>query len=141
MKHQKISPNEFLIKLEVGDDILESMKKFAEELKIEGGVFQGIGAVQKARLRVYNTKTKSYEDHEVNEQCEIISLIGNIAKLGKEIIIHAHMGLGKKDLNQIGGHVDIGCIVNPMAEIYFKSFDKKIEREKDPATGLNMLKF
>src|SRR3954470_24740674 len=59
----------------------------------------GLGAVSGVTISYWNGETKKYETHELTEQMEVTSLIGNVALRDEEPFIHAHVNLGRHDLS------------------------------------------
>jgi predicted DNA-binding protein with PD1-like motif len=58
MKHKK-KRSIFIVSLDVGERILESLASFCEKNNILSGFFNGIGAVDRAELMHYSVKTKN----------------------------------------------------------------------------------
>ena len=106
--------------------------------RIEGGSFSGIGAFQQATLAYWNRETKKYEPIEVNEQVEVLTISGSIARSGKEPKIHAHAVLGRRSGSTIAGHVLKGTVL-PTLELFIVDYGKRLTRSRDPATGLWLL--
>ena len=138
MKFHKLSDREYLLLLR-NEDILESLKKFAEQENITSGYFTGLGAMSAVKVSLYDFETKTYKMAEFNESTEIVSLIGNFAMMDNKPIVHAHMSVSKEDMSVVGGHVMDGCVAR-VGEIHIRRTDAKIERAKDEETGLNMVK-
>src|SRR4030065_1338086 len=103
-------------RFEEGDDLLESVRKVAEEKKIKAGAFFVIGALKNAVVGFY--KEGNYANIELKEHLEIASCTGNIA-LGPEdeIIVHAHIVVSNEKGQAFGGHLFQGNRVGPTAEL------------------------
>lgn len=129
----------FVIRLEQGDDILKSLKDFAEKQRIRAAFFEGIGSLYQAKLGHYDfgaTKTYKYETFE--EDLEILALSGNVSRMGPDAIPHAHVTLGRRDFSVIGGHLEEGSLAN-MVEVNFGRLPGSLEKAKDSSIGLNLL--
>lgn len=122
----------------MGDEILASLKGFAETRKIRGAVFQGIGSLHKAKLGHYDFKTKQYSFEVFEDDLEILSLEGNISTMDDDALPHAHATLGRRDFTVIGGHLDEGSLAN-MVEIVVQEMPGKLVKAKDDKMGLNLL--
>lgn len=110
MKYRKEKDN-YLVCLEIGDDIIESLIKFAKYAGLHGATLQGIGAVDHAEIGYFDIVAKDYLKKEVDEQREMLSLQGNIGVTREgEIIVHAHVILGDGEMNCVGGHLFSGRI-------------------------------
>ncbi len=127
-----------MIRLEKGDDILASIKQFAEANKIGAALFEGIGSLNTAKLGHYDFVTKNYKYEVFSEDLEILSLSGNVSTLNKAVLPHAHVTLGKRDFSVIGGHLDEGSLAN-MVEIGLATLPGKLVKAKDDEVGLNLL--
>src|SRR5713226_1975163 len=67
-------PATFVIRLEMGDDILGSIKRLAKAKRIRAAMFEGIGSLNKARLGHYDFRTKNYKYELFEEDLEILTL-------------------------------------------------------------------
>jgi len=129
----------FVLRLEQGDDILKTLRQFAEAKKVRAGFFEGIGSLYKARLGHYDFQdTKTYKYETFDEDLEILSLSGNISTMNQHALPHAHATLGRRDFTVIGGHLEEGSLAN-MVEINLAKLPGKLEKAKDTNVGLNLL--
>ncbi len=137
--HFREDNNRFLIVLELGDEIISSLTEFAERKNIEGGFFEGIGALNEAEIGWFDLETKQYIKKELFGQREILSLKGNIARdeAGKPIV-HCHILLGARDFTCEGGHLFSGRI-SVTCEIFLEP-TSPIIRGIDDITGLKLWK-
>lgn len=139
IKYQETDTDSFLIRLDSGDDIIESLEKFANIEHIQSASFQGLGSLQRARIGHFDFQnTHQYNFHEFREDLEVLSAIGNITLLENKPIVHVHLSLSRRDCSQIGGHADRGCIVN-LLEIQLKKMKTVFHRKKDAKFGLNII--
>lgn len=129
----------FVIRLEQGDDILKSIKQFAEAKKVGAAFFEGIGSLYKARLGHYDFReTRTYKYETFNEDLEILTLSGNVSTLNEHALPHAHVTLGRRDFSVIGGHLEEDSLAN-MVEVNLSLLPGKLEKAKDSTVGLNLL--
>src|SRR5436309_1728117 len=120
-----MGPGRFMIRLEMGDDILASIKSFAEAKKIRAAMFEGIGSLNTAKLGHYDFTTKNYKYEVFREDLEILTLSGNISTLERFPLPHAHVTLGRRDFTVIGGHLDEGSLSN-MVEVGLNTMPGKL---------------
>lgn len=132
--------NKYIVRLNVGEDIVESVKKFAQEQNIKFGTVTGIGAVNKAKIGLFNTETKEYQSTILEEDMEIISLAGNITEMNGEPYIHLHIALANSEHNVKAGHLNM-AVISATGEIIIEAIDGYVDREFDDDIGLNLLKF
>jgi uncharacterized protein len=129
----------FVLRLEQGDDILKTLKLFAQSKKIQAAFFEGIGSLYKARLGHYDFQdTKTYKFQTFDEDLEILSLSGNVSTMERNALPHAHATLGRRDFTVIGGHLEEGSLAN-MVEVNLAKLPGKLEKAKDSNVGLNLL--
>ena len=129
---------DFLLVLDDGDDVMQSLTDFARRSGIAGASLHGIGAFSQATIAYWNKTTKVYEEIAVDEQVEVLSIAGSLATSGDDIKVHAHVTLGRRDGSAIGGHL-LRAAVFPTLEVFVSDTGARLVREKDPATGLMLL--
>ena len=80
---------------------------------------------------------KKYSDKTFSGQIEIASFLGNVAMMGKDIVVHAHGVFADHSFKAYAGHVK-KMIVSATCEVVFHILPGKIERIYDKYTGLNL---
>lgn len=128
------------IRLDEGDEIIESLMDICSREKIENAVFWGIGACRKADIGHYDPENKEYHSKTLEGKMEIVSLTGNVTIVDSAPLIHAHIALGLQDFSMQGGHVN-SVEVNPTCEIVLLPIEGKLEREFSEKAGLKLQKF
>lgn len=131
--------NDFFIRFDRGEEVVEGIKKFCEEQEIAAGFFLAIGAVNEIKLSHYDIETKKYNEKHFNQKLEIDHFFGNIAIMSQQIIIHAHGIFSDKNMKCFGGHVK-SMRVAATCEIYLKAFKAALERLYSKEIGLNLIK-
>lgn len=101
-----------------GDEIISGLLDFAEKNHIKNGHFTGLGAIDKATLRWSDPVNKTPAKTEIDEEAEVVSLVGSIAKDkdGKPGV-HAHTVFALQDGSTRGGHLQ-SARVSIVAEIF-----------------------
>lgn len=127
-----------LIRFDKGEEVIETLKQYCGDNRIQAGSFQALGAAGNILLSYYNLATKEYEDRKIQEDVEIVSMLGNIAVLKDTIIVHTHGVFSKQDFSTIGGHIK-SLTVSATCEISLTTIPGKISRAYDETTGLNLL--
>src|SRR5688572_30107534 len=69
----------FVLVFATGDEILSELLRFAKEQKIASGHFTAIGGCSRVTLGFFDMEKRNYDRTPVDEQVEVMSLIGNIA--------------------------------------------------------------
>ena len=128
----------YLIRLDAGDKIIESLRSLCEQDKIGAGAFNGLGAVGEAELGWFDRDAKDYRAIRIEEPCEIASLHGNVTLLDGKPFIHCHAALSDRTFGVRGGHLR-EAVVSAACEIVLTTYCEEIGRKKDEATGLCLL--
>ena len=130
--------SKYVLRADVLEEIIVELGEFCKERKIEAGKFFAIGAAKEVKLGWYDVDAKEYTWKEYKEKLEIVSLLGNIAWKGEEVIVHAHGSFSNQQMQVVGGHV-AKLVVGAACEIVLEKFDGHIEKAHDPQTGLNLM--
>jgi len=132
-------------RLETGDDVLLGIKRVAEEQEVSTGLFTLIGAVDRARWGFYNPSKRIYQVETWRpgalgpRALEILSCMGNIAKLDDETVVHGHITFKGFRQPTVGGHLMEGCRVNPTAELSIIKGSGVLGRRRNPELNLALL--
>ena len=110
----------------------------AKENGLSAARFTAIGAFSDATLGYFDMEKKEYEEIPVDEQVEVLSLVGDIALFEGEPKLHAHAVLGRSDGTTRGGHL-LGAHVQPTLEVVIVESPEHLRRETDEETGLPLL--
>lgn len=138
MKSRKTTDG-YLVRCDIGDEVVSTLTSFAVENKISSGTVIGIGALQDIVLGYFDMTKKEYLRKEFNGIYELLSLSGNFAKLNSETTLHCHAVISDAEYNVKGGHLFSGVIAIT-GEFYIRPADTEINRELDKFTGLNLIK-
>jgi len=133
----KVRRNEtgFLVVLDVGDEIIESLKKLAVTERIGEASLAGIGAVRDVVLGYIDLDQKGYLKRELGAaSMELVSLTGNLATLKGEPVAHCHAVVGDREMRVYGGHL-FQAVTSVTVEIFLRVFDGEIMRQFDPDSG------
>jgi uncharacterized protein len=92
------NPKTFAVILDTGDEVLSSLRAVAQTEKLAGSSFKAIGALSDVELGWFNWEARKYQTAvKLQEQVELLSLIGDIAMKDGEPQVHAHLVIGRKD--------------------------------------------
>jgi hypothetical protein len=101
---------------DIGDEPMSVLQRFCEEHEVTAARFTAIGAFRSAVLGYFNWERKQYDRIPVDEQVEVLSLIGDVALSDGKPKIHAHAVLGRHDGSTRGGHL-LEAQVRPTLEV------------------------
>lgn len=132
--------DQIIVKLAVGEGIMASMEALAEKENIRAATLTGIGAVDKVDLAFFQLSTKTYDNHQLEEEFEVLSLNGSLTLNDGKRHPHLHIVLGRSDLSVLGGHLN-EAYTSVTMEIYVTVLDGAIERSQDETVGLKLMDF
>ena len=118
-----------------GDEILSGLAEFAERKKLTTGYFTAIGALERARFGWFDPLHKAYRDIPIEQQVELISLIGDVGLVNGAPQIHAHGAVGLHDGGVRGGHL-LEAIAWPTVELFFTACPTRLFKRNDDETDL-----
>lgn len=123
---------------DVGEEAAAGLLKVAEEHNLTAARVTGIGAFSHAVLGYFDLEKRRYREIAVDEQVEVLSLIGNFALHGADKKVHAHVVVGKAGGTAHGGHLLKGW-VRPTLEVLIVESPGFLARKIDENTGLPLL--
>ncbi len=135
MQTKRIENHGWVIRIQRGEKIVETLKIFCQKQKITGGFFFGLGAVDQVELAHYDVGKKKYSSVKFNQPLEMTNITGSIGQ-EKELIIHAHATFSDTKMQALAGHL-VEAIVSGTAEIYLIKLPA-LPKKFDPATGLKI---
>jgi uncharacterized protein len=98
-----------------------------------------IGAFSAAQVGWFDLAAKKYKPIDVREQCEVLSLIGDIARGDDgKASLHLHAVVGLQDGSVRGGHFLSG-VVSPTLEIVITETAAHMRRKKRPDLGIALI--
>jgi uncharacterized protein len=142
MRYKRIadSPKTFVVVLSEGEEIPSSLQRFAKDDHLLGASFKAIGALSCVELGWFDWETKSYRTSvKLDEQVELLSLVGDIATKDSEPQIHAHLVVGRADGTAHGGHL-LSATVRPTCELVLTESPRELQKEYDPESGLALIR-
>jgi predicted DNA-binding protein with PD1-like motif len=130
----------FAVVFDSGDEAFAGLSAFARDRRLSAAQITAIGAFEKAVLGYFDWQRKDYVRIPVNEQVEVVSLIGDVA-LGPDgdPKLHAHVVLGRRDGVALGGHLLEGR-VRPTLEVVVVESPAHLRKKHDPETGLALIR-
>ncbi|MCL4330691.1 MAG: DUF296 domain-containing protein [Candidatus Thermoplasmatota archaeon] len=122
-----------ILKVEDGEDVLETLGRIAEFYRVESGTIQwGIGMLHDIEIGYFNGK--EYEKKKYDESAEIVSFHGSIA--ANDPRFHIHTSFAGRDHAVHGGHL-FSAKVGPLLEVEIHVVNTiRISREINKKSGL-----
>ncbi|PYR87826.1 MAG: hypothetical protein DMF84_30535 [Acidobacteria bacterium] len=128
----------FVLVLATGDEAMKTLASFATEQGLGGSHFSAIGACSRAVVAYFDWPAKQYRHIPIEEQTEVLSLVGDITLEDAGPKVHAHVVLGKADATAYGGHL-IEASVRPTLEIVVTELPRHLHRRIDRESGLALI--
>ena len=128
----------FVVVLATGDEPIQTLMSFAAAQRLGGSHFTAIGAFSRAVVAYFDWSAKQYRHIRIDEQVEVLSLLGDITLEDSKPKVHAHAVVGKSDGTAHGGHL-IEATVRPTLEIVTSELPRHLHRRFDPESGLALI--
>lgn len=95
----------FVIVGDPGDDAVDTIGRFARDQNLSAASLTAVGAFARATVGWFDREAKDYRRIAVAEQCEVLSLLGDVAVGDDAPVAHIHAVLGLADGTVRGGHL------------------------------------
>jgi len=128
----------FVLVFKTGEQVTAPLLEFARAQDIDAASLTGIGAFERVTLGYFEIQKRDYERIPIDEQVEVVSLLGNVARGDDGPKLHAHVVVGRKDGSAHGGHL-LEAVVRPTLEIVLVETPAHLRRRMDPSTGLALI--
>jgi uncharacterized protein len=137
MKYLKNGPY-YLLKLEPGDEIIETLVGFLKKHRVRSGFLTAIGAGEDLTLGCFDLNTKTYHKRTFKGDHEIAALVGNTGWDGENPICHIHAVISSPKFATFAGHLFSGR-VTVTCEVALVPGTRRISRKVEPFCGLKLL--
>lgn len=128
----------FVVIADLGDESVAMLSDFARERGLSGAQITAVGAFTDATVGWYDRERQDYRRIEINEQCEVLSLVGDVALSDGEPQVHVHAVLGLSDGSVRGGHLLSGHVW-PTLEVVVRETPAELRRTFRPELGLSLI--
>lgn len=128
----------YAIIFDAGDECISLLEEFAKKQHLSAAQFTGIGAFQRVTLGYFDWERKEYIKNEIDEQVEVLSLLGDVAEKDGVAKVHPHVVVGKRDSRAYGGHL-LRAIVRPTLEVILTESPQYLAKRHDPESGLALI--
>ena len=129
----------FVLVLDPGEEAFGAITAFAKAENVKGASLTALGAFERATVGWFDLAKRDYPKIEIAEQCEALSLIGDVAIDDSGApSLHLHAVLGLSDGSTRGGHL-LRASVRPTLEVMLKETPSELRRKKRPELGLALI--
>jgi predicted DNA-binding protein with PD1-like motif len=141
MKWQQVEASPasvYVMVLAPGEDALAEITGFAREQGLGASQVTAVGAFSRAVVGWFDRAAKDYRRIGVDEQCEVLSLLGDIAVGEDGPTAHLHAVLGLSDGTTRGGHLLEGRVW-PTLEVIVRDSPAALAKIHRPELGLALI--
>jgi uncharacterized protein len=136
--HEDEGLRTFAIVFATDDEAMRGLTDFAAEHRLKAAQFTAIGALSRVVVAFFDWKSKEYQHMPIEEQVEVLSLVGDISQERGAPKVHAHVVVGKADATAHGGHL-IEARVRPTLEVVLTEMPRHLQRRFDSTSGLSLI--
>jgi predicted DNA-binding protein with PD1-like motif len=129
----------YAVIFDTGDEAMAGLLHFAKREGLGAAHFTAIGAFSRVMLGYFDLDKTDYIRIPVEEQVEVLSLVGDVALKDGEPVVHAHVVVGRSDGTTRGGHLLEGR-VRPTLEVMLVETPGHLQRRFDPETNLALIR-
>jgi uncharacterized protein len=128
----------YVVVCDPGDEAVEALTQFARAEQLEAAQISAVGAFEHATVGWFDRAAKDYRRIPVDEQCELLSLLGDIAEGQDGPILHMHVVLGLSDGTTRGGHL-LEARVFPTLEAVVTETPAELRKVLRPDIGIALI--
>lgn len=132
--------NTYMLRIDVGEEIMASLKAMCAQEGIRLARVSAIGAAEGGAIGVYDLAEQRYHREDLEGFMEIASLAGSVTEMNGEPYIHLHATLADQQNVVHGGHV-IELRVGATCEMFVDTLEGTVTREKSEELGINLWTF
>lgn len=136
--NQSAQETTYAVVFGAGDEVIGGLTRFAEENHISAARITGIGAIHSGVVAWLNPQTKTYRTIHIDQQAEVLSLLGDIAMYQGKPVVHVHMVVAFSDGTAHGGHL-LQAHVWPTLEVIVSSYPQSLYKKFDPGKGIAVI--
>lgn len=128
----------YIVVADPGDEAAGMLGEFARDQGLTAAQLTAVGAFARATVGWFDRDAKDYRAIEVDEQCEVLSLLGDVAMGEDGPAVHAHMVLGLANGTVRGGHLLRGEVW-PTLEVIVREAPAELRKTFRPDIGLALI--
>src|SRR5262245_15830073 len=128
----------YVVVCDPGEEAVAALTQFARSERLEAAQITAVGAFEHATVGWFDPRTKQYRSNPVDQQCELVSLIGDVAMGEDGPILHMHAALGLSDGTTRGGHLLEGRVF-PTLEAVVTETPAELRKVMRPDIGIALI--
>ena len=128
----------YVVVCDPGDEAVSALTQFARAEDLEAAQITAVGGFERATVGWFDPVTRDYRRIPVDEQCELLSLVGDVAEGQDGPILHVHAVLGLSDGTKRGGHLLEGRVF-PTLEAIVTEAPAELRKVLHPELGIALI--
>jgi uncharacterized protein len=128
----------YVVVCDPGDEAVSTLTQFARSEGLEAAQISAVGAFESAVVGWFDPAAREYRRIEVDQQCELLSLLGDIAVGEDGPVLHVHAVLGLPDGTTRGGHLLEGRVY-PTLEAVVTETPAQLRKVMRPEIGIALI--
>ena len=128
----------YVVVCDPGDEAVSALAQFARSERLEAAQITAVGGFERATVGWFDPAAGDYRRIPVDEQCEVLSLIGDVAEGQDGPSVHVHVVLGLSDGTTRGGHLLEGRVF-PTLEVIIREAPAELRKVMNPDIGIALI--
>ena len=128
----------YVLVADPGEHALEVIAALAKSERLSSAQITAIGAFSRATVGWFDRSIRTYRQIPIDRQCEVLSLVGDIALDEDEPSVHVHAVLGLDTGEVRGGHLLDGEVW-PTLEVIVEEAPAMLVKRYRPEIGLPLI--
>ena len=128
----------YVVVCDPGEEAVAALDRFARGERLEASQITAVGGFERATVGWFDPAAKEYRLIPVDEQCEVLSLIGDVAEGPGGASLNMNVVLGLSDGTTRGGHL-IDALVFPTLEVLVTETPAELRKVMHPDLGIALI--
>lgn len=128
----------YVVVCDPGDEAIASLTEFARSEQLEAAQITAVGGFERATVGWFDPSTSQFRRNAVDEQSELVSLVGDVAMGPDGPVVHVHAALGLSDGTTRGGHLIEGRVF-PTLEAVVRETPAQLRKVMRPDIGIAVI--
>ena len=137
MYFAKVNTNTYLLRLEKGEQLNASSKKFCQEKSIQNASITALGSIENPTLAHYRVDTKKYREERLTGIFELANLTGTIGMFKGQPFVHTHVTVTDEKMRAFGGHL-VEATVSATVEVFIADLGTDFGKSHSEEIGLRL---
>jgi uncharacterized protein len=128
----------YVVVCDAGDEAVAALEQFARAERLEAAQITAVGGFERTTVGWFDRATKQFRHIPVDQPCEVLSLIGDVAEGQDGPSLNIHVVLGLADGTTRGGHLIEGEVF-PTLEVIVTETPARLRRVMRPELGVALI--